>query len=203
MPVETDLPLRSASGPYVWVRALRVHQWAKNLLLLLPALAAHRAPTPLLVGSLVVALLSFSLLASAVYLAQLWLCRKGARSVSTLRLIDGTSATLVAVRSALMVFATIPGEVRRLSRLLLCCLAKKRESRPASATAFLAALDACVDVPAWTNEEARAWWSTQGARIVTLVRGKATGVRGRDDRSLFAASGAATPSFVRRAEEPL
>jgi 4-hydroxybenzoate polyprenyltransferase len=66
--LESDLPLRSANGPYVWARALRVHQWAKNLLLVLPALAAHRAPTPLLVGSLVVAFVSFSLLASAVYL---------------------------------------------------------------------------------------------------------------------------------------
>jgi 4-hydroxybenzoate polyprenyltransferase len=66
--VESDLPLRSASGPFVWVRALRVHQWAKNLLLVLPALAAHRAPTPALVVPLLLAFLSYSLLASAVYL---------------------------------------------------------------------------------------------------------------------------------------
>jgi 4-hydroxybenzoate polyprenyltransferase len=52
----------------LWVRALRVHQWAKNLLLVLPALAAHRAPTPALVGPLLLAFLSYSLLASAVYL---------------------------------------------------------------------------------------------------------------------------------------
>jgi 4-hydroxybenzoate polyprenyltransferase len=66
--VESELPLRSASWPFVWVRALRVHQWAKNLLLVLPALAAHRAPTPALVGPLLLAFLSYSLLASAVYL---------------------------------------------------------------------------------------------------------------------------------------
>lgn len=50
------------------LRSLRPHQWSKNLLLLLPAAAAHRA----LDGSLGVALLqavaSFSLLASALYL---------------------------------------------------------------------------------------------------------------------------------------
>jgi 4-hydroxybenzoate polyprenyltransferase len=66
--VESDLPLRSATWPYLWARALRVHQWAKNFLLVLPALAAHREPTPGLVGSLVIAFASFSLLASAVYL---------------------------------------------------------------------------------------------------------------------------------------
>lgn len=68
MRVETDLPLRSASGPWVWARALRVHQWAKNLLIAIPALAAHRTPTPELAGALALAFLSFSLLASAVYL---------------------------------------------------------------------------------------------------------------------------------------
>ena len=68
MRIESDLPLRSAAWPYPLVRAMRVHQWAKNLLLVLPALAAHRLPTPALVGSLLVAILSFSLLASAVYL---------------------------------------------------------------------------------------------------------------------------------------
>ena len=68
MRVESDLQLRSATWPYPWVRALRVHQWAKNLLLVLPALAAHRLPTPGTIASLLVAMLSFSLLASAVYL---------------------------------------------------------------------------------------------------------------------------------------
>jgi 4-hydroxybenzoate polyprenyltransferase len=66
--VESELPLRSASWPSLWVRALRVHQWAKNLLLVLPALAAHRAPTPALFGPLLLAFLSYSLLASTVYL---------------------------------------------------------------------------------------------------------------------------------------
>lgn len=68
MRVETDLPLRTASWPHLWFRALRVHQWAKNLLLLLAPLAAHRAPAPDLVLGVAVSFLSFSLLASSVYL---------------------------------------------------------------------------------------------------------------------------------------
>ena len=52
----------------VWLRAVRVHQWAKNLLLALPALAAHLGPTPAVIAPLAVAFFSFSLLASAVYL---------------------------------------------------------------------------------------------------------------------------------------
>lgn len=58
----------TASRPATWVRAIRVHQWAKNLLLLLPALAAHLSPTAGEIGRLVAGFLSFSLLASAVYL---------------------------------------------------------------------------------------------------------------------------------------
>jgi 4-hydroxybenzoate polyprenyltransferase len=68
MRVETDLPLRAAPWPLVWARALRVHQWAKNLLIVVPALAAHRSPTPALAGTLALAFFSFSLLASSVYL---------------------------------------------------------------------------------------------------------------------------------------
>lgn len=68
MPAETDLPRPAPSWPSTWVRAVRVHQWAKNLLLLLPALAAHLAPTPDKVGRLIAGFFSFSLLASGVYL---------------------------------------------------------------------------------------------------------------------------------------
>jgi len=64
----TELPGQSAMLPLTWARAIRVHQWAKNLLLVLPALAAHLAPTPPALGALLLAFFSFSLLASAVYL---------------------------------------------------------------------------------------------------------------------------------------
>ena len=52
----------------IWMRALRVHQWAKNLLILTPSIASHR----ILEGPVLVldtkAMLSFCLVASAVYL---------------------------------------------------------------------------------------------------------------------------------------
>lgn len=50
------------------LRAMRPHQWAKNALVLVPAIAAHREPTGALVGSLASAFAAFSLLASAVYI---------------------------------------------------------------------------------------------------------------------------------------
>jgi len=49
-------------------KALRPHQWAKNTLLLLPALAAHVAWTPALGLTLLQGVAAFSLLASALYL---------------------------------------------------------------------------------------------------------------------------------------
>jgi len=50
------------------LHALRPHQWAKNALLLLPALAAHLAWTPALGLTLLAGFAAFSLLASALYL---------------------------------------------------------------------------------------------------------------------------------------
>jgi 4-hydroxybenzoate polyprenyltransferase len=50
------------------MRALRPHQWAKNGLLFLPALAAHLPITPTLLLRLVLGFVAFSALASAVYL---------------------------------------------------------------------------------------------------------------------------------------
>ncbi len=46
----------------------------------------------------------------------------------------------------------------RLESLILACLAKDPDRRPASARALLEALDACVSEPAWTQERARDWW---------------------------------------------
>jgi 4-hydroxybenzoate polyprenyltransferase len=51
-----------------WIRALRPHQWAKNALLLLPALAAHLPWTDATGTLAVVGLLSWSLVASGGYL---------------------------------------------------------------------------------------------------------------------------------------
>jgi 4-hydroxybenzoate polyprenyltransferase/phosphoserine phosphatase len=65
--VEREFPPRPR-GIATWRKALRVHQWLKNLLLFMPLVAAHRIAE--VEGWLVLALAfaSFSLCASAVYL---------------------------------------------------------------------------------------------------------------------------------------
>jgi 4-hydroxybenzoate polyprenyltransferase len=57
----------SASPLKAWVKAIRLHQWAKNTLIFLPVLLAHvRAAGPLVAA--VLAFLSFGLAASATYI---------------------------------------------------------------------------------------------------------------------------------------
>jgi eukaryotic-like serine/threonine-protein kinase len=46
-----------------------------------------------------------------------------------------------------------------LEALTLACLEKDPSRRPAGAAALRARLDALTDVPAWTEEDARAWWA--------------------------------------------
>jgi 4-hydroxybenzoate polyprenyltransferase/phosphoserine phosphatase len=58
---------RPAAGPLVWLRALRLHQWIKNVLLFLPLLASHRFMELPLVASTLIAFFAFGLCASAVY----------------------------------------------------------------------------------------------------------------------------------------
>ncbi len=60
---------RPVIGLSVWRRALRLHQWMKNCLLFVPILAAHQIPDVVRSSDLLMAFLSFSLCASAVYLA--------------------------------------------------------------------------------------------------------------------------------------
>ena len=57
------------SGPTVWRRVFRVHQWMKNLLLFMPLLAAHQLTDFDSLQLLVLAFLSFSICASSVYIA--------------------------------------------------------------------------------------------------------------------------------------
>jgi 4-hydroxybenzoate polyprenyltransferase/phosphoserine phosphatase len=54
--------------PFVFARAIRMHQWVKNLLLVVPALMAHVPISVPVLVSLVVAFFSFCFCASAVYL---------------------------------------------------------------------------------------------------------------------------------------
>jgi eukaryotic-like serine/threonine-protein kinase len=75
-------------------------------------------------------------------------------------------------------------------QLLLKCLAKKREDRPASAAVLLEALEKLQSDRPWTREDARTWWnnfnsesidvtasaSTSGIEIIhTIIAGQGSG----------------------------
>ena len=64
----TQVFLSERASIVVWLRAIRVHQWLKNLLLFVPLLAAHQIDNAQSLGLLVIAFLSFSLCASSVYI---------------------------------------------------------------------------------------------------------------------------------------
>lgn len=57
------------AGVRTWLRALRAHQWAKNLLVFLPLLTAHLALEGETVGRALLAFVAFCLCASSVYLS--------------------------------------------------------------------------------------------------------------------------------------
>jgi len=50
-----------------------------------------------------------------------------------------------------------------LAELVLACLQKVPARRPHDATAVLALLDGCADLPPWTDDDARRWWKEKGA----------------------------------------
>ncbi|MEK9685480.1 MAG: UbiA family prenyltransferase [Rhodospirillaceae bacterium] len=52
----------------VWIKAIRIHQWLKNLLLFVPLVAAHQVGNTQSLGLLIIAFFSFSLCASSVYI---------------------------------------------------------------------------------------------------------------------------------------
>ena len=52
----------------VWLRALRLHQWIKNILIFLPIVAAHKILDPTRIFPALIAFFAFSLTASANYL---------------------------------------------------------------------------------------------------------------------------------------
>jgi len=51
-----------------WLKAIRIHQWAKNILIFVPLLLSHRTGDPSLLHSSLLAFFSFSIAASANYL---------------------------------------------------------------------------------------------------------------------------------------
>lgn len=66
--LELEIVAERKSRSRTFLQAIRPHQWMKNGLLLLPALAAHLTPTTALTIDLFLGFLSFSSMASAVYL---------------------------------------------------------------------------------------------------------------------------------------
>lgn len=66
--VEAVFPAE-ASGVRRYLRAIRVHQWLKNLLIFIPLFAAHAYADIQLIGAAVIAFIAFSVTASGVYLA--------------------------------------------------------------------------------------------------------------------------------------
>jgi len=66
--IEKIFPERSV-GLREWGRVVRIHQWLKNFLLFVPLLAAHDLGNKNAWALLILALISFSLCASAVYIA--------------------------------------------------------------------------------------------------------------------------------------
>jgi serine/threonine-protein kinase len=76
----------------------------------------------------------------------------------------------------------------KLEAVILRCLSKDPEDRPADAGALLDALAACDDVPSWSAEDARAWWqahasslreqpsSNEGSTVLTVELGEARAI---------------------------
>jgi 4-hydroxybenzoate polyprenyltransferase len=72
VPIEREFPKEDV-GPAVWLRALRVHQWLKNLLLFVPLLTAFSFLEVGKLATMAVAFLAFSFAASATYIVNdLW-----------------------------------------------------------------------------------------------------------------------------------
>ncbi|WP_428383341.1 UbiA family prenyltransferase [Nevskia ramosa] len=56
------------SSPKTWIKAMRLYQWVKNLLVFVPAVLAHRIGEPAVLFDSLLAFLAFGLAASSVYL---------------------------------------------------------------------------------------------------------------------------------------
>jgi len=65
--IDRAFPTVSA-GPLTWLKAMRLHQWVKNVLIFLPALLAHKILQPAILLESVLAFVAYGLCASSVYL---------------------------------------------------------------------------------------------------------------------------------------
>jgi 4-hydroxybenzoate polyprenyltransferase len=99
--------IRTPARPWhVWMKQLRLHQWAKNALLFVPLLAAHRVGELdlLLIGLL--AFLLFGLCASSVYLLNDLLDLEDDRQHSSKRFRPLAAGT-VSIKAVLLVFPAL------------------------------------------------------------------------------------------------
>ena len=72
VPIEKEFPKKSADF-WMWIRALRIHQWLKNLLIFVPLLTAFSFTEFSAFATIGVAFLAFSFAASATYVVNdLW-----------------------------------------------------------------------------------------------------------------------------------
>jgi hypothetical protein len=53
---------------------------------------------------------------------------------------------------------------KELERLILSCLAKRKDDRPESAQALADAFDQ-LDIPRWTRADAERWWQHYGPQV--------------------------------------
>lgn len=107
-----------------WARAIRIHQWAKNLLIFLPLLLAHMRAPGLIVAT-VLAFLSFSLCASATYIVNDLLdldadrqhLRKRRRpfAAGDLSAFAGISVIFLFVAASIALALTVPYAIERIS----------------------------------------------------------------------------------------
>lgn len=66
-PIEGEFPTQKA-GPGQWLRAIRLHQWSKNLLLAVPLVLAHKYNEAAAVQTMLLGILAMCLVASGTYL---------------------------------------------------------------------------------------------------------------------------------------
>ena len=90
----TQVFLSERAGIAVWLRALRIHQWLKNLLLFVPLLSAHQISNFNSLSTLLLAFFSFSLCASSIYIVNDLLDLESDRSHPSKRFRPFASARL-------------------------------------------------------------------------------------------------------------
>lgn len=86
-----------------YLKALRLHQWLKNLLIFIPLLMSHRFDEPLLVGQALLAFVAFGVCASSVYLLNDLLDLPDDRQHPTKRHRPFAAGSISIVNGALMI----------------------------------------------------------------------------------------------------